>query len=464
MGICFAVGYAARLNSAAREEAVLGGARRSSTGAPGVMVAAARLEDASIDLRPLGLMLTVLKSLREHYVDQITPEDEGRMAYDSLRAMLSSLDDPNTRFLDPAQRKLVADAAQGTFHGIGVILAIKKVKTGSLTEEHLVVVTPIESGPAAKAGLKPGDDIVAVNGRDVLPYNPYRKAEEMVKESMKKPAQKTQLKKTIDAEAERIKTGIPILEAESLLVSEDTKEVELSVVRKGSPRPIKLKITPRSFSVVPVTSALIEKDNLGYVKINCFSTAAAEQFRNAVRELKSKGAKGLVLDLRNLAGGTIDTAVEIARPILPGRPLAVERLSRGRKSTIKAPECSPEDAWRGPIVALVNTGTARMAEVLAAALRDGASAKLVGEKTYGDCSVVTILEQRDGSAVSMTTGVCVPVRSADYQGKGLAVDVNVGSAGSGDPQLKEAVKVLAAMAGVPTARSESSGRMTRGRS
>ncbi|MGB9619289.1 MAG: S41 family peptidase, partial [Armatimonadota bacterium] len=161
LGVCLAAGFAARLESTAREQA-LGSARRSPGSTPGVLVAAARLEGASVDLRPLAVMLTVLKSLREHYVDQITPEDEGRMAYDSLRAMLSSLEDPNTRFLDPAQHKLASDAAEGAFHGIGAVLSIKKLKTGDFTEEHLVVVTPIQTGPAAKAGVKPGDDITAV--------------------------------------------------------------------------------------------------------------------------------------------------------------------------------------------------------------------------------------------------------------------------------------------------------------
>jgi len=435
----------------AREEAVLRALRRPAVSAPGISVAAARLESAgNIDLRPLEVMLTVLKSLREYYVDQISPDAEGKMTHDSLRAMLSSLDDPNTRFLDPAQHKLVADAAEGDFHGIGVILGIKRTKSGALSEERLIVITPVESGPAAKAGLRPGDDIIAVNGRSVLPFNPYQKANWIIKEDRKKAVERSELKKRIDAEQKRIESGIPLLEAENLLVSEDQKEVELAVVRKGSAKEIRFKITPRAFTVIPVTSAFLENENLGYIKINCFSTGTAEQFDAAVRDLKSKGAKGLLLDLRNLAGGGLDTVLEVARPLLPGKPLAVERRSRDRSSTIKVAEYPAEDAWHGPMVVLVNSGTARMSEVLAAALKDNASAKLVGQITYGDCSVVTLVEQRDGSAVAMTTGALVPARGRDYQGKGLAVDVQVASAASGDPQLKEAIKVLGAMAGRPS--------------
>ena len=453
VGICFAAGYGARLNSMAREEAILRCVRRAPVSAPGISVASARLEGAgNIDLRPLEVMLTVLKSLREHYVDQISASDEGKMTYDSLRAMLSSLDDPNTRFLDPAQRKLVTDAAEGNFHGIGVILGIKRTKSGNLSEEHLVVISPVESGPAAKAGLRPGDDIVAVNGRAVLPFDPYQKANEIIKlEWNKKVLEPSEVRKHLKAEQKRIEAGIPLLEAENLLESEDQKEVELSVLRKGSPKEVNFKITPRAFTVIPVTSSFLEDENLGYIKINCFSTGTGEQFETAVRDLKSRGAKGLVLDLRNLAGGGLEPALEVARPLLPGKFLAIERKSRDRQSAIKVGEYPAADAWSGPIAVLVNSGTARMSEVLAAALRDSASAKLVGERTYGDCSAVTLVEQRDGSGVAMRTGLLAPAKGGDYSGKGLAVHVGVASAASGDPQLRAAIKLLGAMAGRSTA-------------
>ncbi|MCX8052946.1 MAG: S41 family peptidase [Armatimonadetes bacterium] len=461
VGVFFAVGYGARLHSMARQVDIQSSAKRSQSSAPGVMVAAARLEGAGIDLRPLSIMVTVLKSLREHYVDQITPEDEGKMARDLLRAMLASLDDPNTRFLDPQQRKLATEAAQGKFHGIGAVLEIKKIKMGDLTEEHLLVVAPFEGGPAAIAGLQPGDDIIAINGRDVLPYNPYQKADKMIKENRKKPVDKTQFRKKMDAEAERVKTGIPILEAENLLTSEDSGEKVLTVKRKGSAKPITLTITPRAFTVSPVTSSFIDENKLGYVNINCFTATTSEKLRAAIRELNSKGAKGLVIDLRNLVGGELDVALEAAAPFIPGKPLAIELRSRNRQSTIKVPDCGPNDVWRGPIVALVNYGTARVSEVLAAALRDNASAKLVGENTHGDCSVVTLIDQPDGSAISMTTGLLKPVKSAAFHGKGLEVDVKVAGNGnaSSDPQFEEAVKTLAAMTAM-----RSAGVATRARS
>ena len=442
VGLVFAAGYTARLHNMVREEAFARAFRQAPVSAPGTQVASAGLESAgSIDLRPLEIMLTVLTSLREHYVDQISPKDEGKMTHDSLRAMLASLGDQHTRFVDPDQRKLISDAAAGNFHGIGVILGVKRIKTGQVTDEHLIVVTPVESGPAAAAGLKPGDDIVAINGRAVLPFNPYQKANEIMKDDEKKSVERSQIKKHLDAEKDRIDNGIGLIEAENMLVSEDKKEVELSVARKGSPKELKMKITPREFAVNPITSSVIEDGKLGYIKINCFSQTTGEEFQNAVRDLRSKEVKGLVLDLRNVAGGGIEPVLEVAKPLLSGKALGIERKSRNRKSTIRVAECTPDDAWRGPMAVIVNSGTARMSEALAAALRDGASAKLVGEKTYGDCSVVTLIDQRDGSAVAMTTGMLVPSRGADYQGKGLTVDAAVPAA-PGDPQLKEAVKLI----------------------
>lgn len=408
---------------------------------PGTRVASVDVAAGNVDMRPLEIMLTVLKSLREHYVDQITPQQEGVMTHDSLRAMMALLDDPNSRFVDADQRKIIADANEGTFHGIGAILGVKKVKTGNITEEHLVVITPIETGPAAKAGVRPGDDIRAVNGKAVLPLDPFQRANEIVKEDRGKKI--SDIRKHLSAEEKRIKNGIPIIEAENTLVTQDDKDLELTIARKGASREIKVKIQPGKFQVDPVSAKLLESENLGYVKINALTASTGKAFQDAIRQMKSGGARGLIIDLRNLAGGGLDFAREVAEPIIGGRTLAIELRSRGRRAPLRIAEYSADDAWNQPVAVLVNGGTARMPEVLAAAFRDEASAKLVGEKTYGDFSEATVLDQKDGSSVIMTTGEFLSPKGVAYNGKGIPVDVQVASSAA-DAQLQKAIKLLSA--------------------
>ena len=444
VGLFFAAGYTARTISMERERAAAEALRQGPISVPGVSIASTRLVGGDVDLEPLETMWEVLKHLREHYVEPISPSKEGEMTYDSLRAMLASLDDPNTRFLEPAQRKLVTDAAEGKFHGIGAVLGIKRVKIGKITEEHLIVIAPLEGGPADQAGLKPGDDIVKIDGRDVLPLQPYQRAEEMVKDERTKSS--LELRKDLEAERKRIENGIGIFDAEDLLVSDpnenEKKEVELTVVRQGSPKELQLKVARQLFSPTPVESSIFENGTVGYIKVNCIARNTGERLADALKNLRSENVKGLVLDLRNLAGGEVSSILKIAEPFLSGKILAIEMKSRGRREQIQVPVASTEERWTKPIVVLVNSGTARMPEILAAALRENIGAKLVGEKTYGDFSAITLIDQADGSAVAMTTGAFLTGKGGNYNGKGVPVDVEVASA-KGDPQLKTALKLAA---------------------
>jgi len=452
VGLCFAGGYAARSLSARGELASAGLSQRGPVSAPGTSVASAKLETgANIDLRPLETMLMVLKHLREHYVEQLSGADEGKMTHDSLRSMLASLNDPNTRFLDPAQRKLIDDAVEGKFHGIGAVLGIKSIKSGNLTEEHLIVVAPLEGGPAARAGLRPGDDIIEVDGKNVLPFDPYQRATALVSEWSKRKLDQSEVRKRLKVEQKRIEDGMAIFDAERLLTADPAerdkdagRKVELTLVREGSTTPIKVKLERQTFSVAPVTSSLLEGDTVGYAKISCLSRSTGAELESALAELRSRNVRSLVLDLRNLAGGEVDTTAEVAKPFLAGkRALGIEVRSRNRRSVIAIPQAAEADRWKTPIVVLVNAGTARMGELLAAALRENRGARLVGERTYGDFAETTLIDQRDGSAVLLTTGALLTSKGGNYSGKGLPVDVTVASTAQGDAQLKEAVRLAA---------------------
>lgn len=447
VGLFFAGGYAAR-GVSARHEVATGMSQQGPVSAPGIPIASARLEGgANIDLRPLETMLTVLKHLREHYVEQLSTSTEGKMTHESLRMMLASLNDPNTRFLEPKQRELVTDAEQGKYHGIGAMLGVKGVKNGGITEEHLVVIAPLEGGPAQKAGLKPGDDIVEIDGKPILPFNPFQRAESIIKDEWNtRKMEQSEVKKHLKAEQERVEKGIGIVEAENLLVSDGSgdekgKPVEVAVMRKGSTEPLKMKVERRTFTVTPVTSSTMA-NGVGYIRINCLASTTADDLQKSLADLRGGDAKSLVLDLRNLAGGSLSDAVAVAEPFIPGKTLAVELRSRGRKNQVNVPGQKANVKWDAPVVVLVNGGTARMPEIVAAALKENLGARLVGEKTYGDFATTTMIDQRDGSAFVMTTGALLTSKGGNYEGKGLPVDVATASA-SPDQQLKAAVKLAA---------------------
>ena len=442
VGLFFAAGYAARLKCT-NCEGIAAETQKQPVLGLGTPIASAGLEGTgNIDFRPIETLYSILKNLREHYVDQLTNKDEGKMTYDALKVMLNSLNDQNTRFVEPAQRQIIEDSLNGKFHGIGAVLGIKEVKSDGISSEHLVVITPISSSPAASAGLKAGDDIVVIDGKTVLPYDPYQRANKIVKDARNQKKEITELRKVLEAEEKRIDGGISIPDAEDMLISEKSKSIELTVARKGTAKQIKIKIDPAEFTVDPVTSSVIEDGKYGHIEINCFSDSTGQKFGSAIDELNAKDVKGLVLDLRNVSGGDIDATIQIAKRFIPEKTLAVLIKSRNRQSKINIPSAEANELWTKPVVVLVNQGTARMPEVLASALRDNNAARIVGEKTYGDFSHATLIEQKDGSAVLMTTGVFQTAKGKNYNRIGLPVDVGVASAASGDAQLKEAVKLL----------------------
>jgi len=441
VGLCFAAGYAARLSVDVRERAAAE-VREKTISTQGARIASAGLEGAAgIDFRPIETLYSVLTNVREHYVEQLSSDNESQMTYGALRAMLSSLGDSNTRFLDPTQSRIVRDAVSGKFHGIGAVLGIRKVRTGDITDEHLIVLSVISTGPADRAGLKPGDDIVSVDGKQILPFNPFQKAEKYLSEERKKNTKQNQLRKWLDTEEKRIESGMPVSEAEIALITEDGKTRELSVRRAGVKSEIKIKVAAESFGVEPVTSKFLDSGAAGYVRINCFVPETGSRFAEALSELRAKGARGMVLDLRKLSGGETDSVLNVARHLLPGRKLGVLLQSRGRRCAINVPDAPADQVWDGRISVLVDSGTVRFPELLAASLKEQKRARLVGEQTCGDNSHSSVMSLSDGSAVMMKTGVLLSSMGVSFA-KGVKPDVRVAYSGDGSNQLSEAVKAL----------------------
>lgn len=448
VGAFFVVGYATRIQCVNRERAMALMQHQSTLGR-GTQIASSQLSGvADVDIRPLQTLYSVLRNLQEHYVEQLTVEDEGRMTYDAMRGMLASFGDPNTRFIDREQRKLVSDAQEGSFHGIGAILAIRQTWKPNadkpkepLSDEHLVVATLLPGSPAAKAGLKPGDEIIAINGKTVLPFNPYQRVSEMMKDPKIRKMDRGQLRKLLESEQKRIDEGTGVLDAEQLLGSNQTKPFELTLAAKPPAKESKITVRPEDLIVDPVSPVRMAADGCAYVRVGYFGSRTAAKFDEAMKDPQLKSAKGLILDLRAATGGDIESAARIASWLVPDETLAILLKSRGRRMSVMAtvPQDAQRVAWAKPVVILVDRSTTRAPEVLAAGLKEDMGIKLVGEKTYGEFADTTVIDLADGSAVVMSTGKYVTAKGMDFNGKGVPVDV---PAGSDDLQMRQAIRLL----------------------
>jgi carboxyl-terminal processing protease len=418
---------------------------------------------SNVDLRPMESYYSVLRIIQDHYVEKIKDEDKKNLTYSSIKVMLNSLKDPNTRFYEPEQTQIIQQARAGTFHGIGAVLAVKQEKianpaaepdkngkTGTTTFEKLVVVTTLPGSPASKAGLKSGDVITEVDGKSVLPYDPFTNVAKLIKSARNNEGDKVQIQKDLDKENNRIKNGINFQKAMDTLSAKENKEYTLTVLRSGQAKPLKIKVGSAETAVDPVSQAIID-GNIGYIHLRLIGSNTSDDFAMAMQEIQSSGAKSLILDMRDCVGNSTDSVKAIASWFAPNRTLAKLMGARGKQQTVKIPALQvPQGVkaghWRGRTIILTDEGTSGEAEVLAAALRDNKIASIVGEKTYGDALQQTMYVLKDNSAISVTTGKYLSPLGKDFNVKGLVPDVRVSdkTEDKTDEQLDRAIEMAKA--------------------
>lgn len=333
------------------------------------------------------LFAEVLERVREEYVDDISDEELIAAAIKGLMADL----DPHSAFLDAAAMKELRISTTGEYSGVGIEVA---------ADNGMVrVVTPIEGGPADRAGVQAGDRILAVDDVAVDPDD---------------------LSATIDRL--RGKVG---------------STVKLTLSRPPDHTPRELSLTREKVQVSSVKARLVEPD-LGYVHITHFSETTAPDLERAIATLeKENGRKlgGLVLDLRDNPGGLLEAGVAVADAFLD-EGVIVTANGRARDARFEM-RARPGDLLEGaPLTILVNGDSASASEIVAGALHDHKRATLVGRQTYGKGSVQTVVPLSSGHAIKLTTSRYYTPSGASIHEKGITPDIVV------DPKQIEAAGMV----------------------
>ncbi|KAG0560246.1 hypothetical protein M758_10G160500 [Ceratodon purpureus] len=290
--------------------------------------------------------------------------------YAAIRKMLATLDDPFTRFLEPEKFKSLQSGTNGAVTGVGLEVGFN-TSDSSTSNEDLVVVSPVSGGPAARAGVVPGDLIMAIDG---VPTH-----------------------------------GMGLYDAARRLQGPVQSEVQLTLLKKESTAPKTITVLREKITLNPVTWRLCEipqKDGsaplkLGYIRLSTFNQNSSSAVKNAIETLQESGAAAFILDIRNNSGGLFPSGVEIAKMWLDKGVIVYIADSMGVRD-IYDTDGGSAISTKEPLVVLVNKGTASASEILAGALKDNKRAVILGEPTFGKGRIQSVFQLSDGSGMAVT--------------------------------------------------------------
>jgi carboxyl-terminal processing protease len=322
------------------------------------------------------LLAEVLEHVRQDYVDSISDEE---LINAAIRGLVADLD-PHSAFLDRTQFEDIRSSTTGAYSGVGIEVA---------ADNGMVrVVTPMEGGPAERAGVLAGDRILAVDDIEVDPEK---------------------LNETIDRM--RGKPG---------------STVKLTLARPPESKPLDFSLTRAKVQVSSVKARALEPD-VGYVRITHFSETTQADLERAIATLKQENGRalaGLVLDLRNNPGGLLEAGVGVADAFLnEGVIVTADGRARDARFEMKAEKGDLIDG--APLTILVNGDSASASEIVAGALHDHKRAVLVGRQTYGKGSVQTVVPLSGGGALKLTTSKYLTPSGVSIHEKGITPDIIV---------------------------------------
>lgn len=323
----------------------------------------------------LELFAETISLVRSNYVEEVELKN---LIYGALKGMLSSLD-PHSQFLDPDTYNEIKVETEGEFGGLGIVISIK--------DELLTVISPIDGTPADKAGLKPGDRIVKIDGVSTK--------------------------------------GITLMDAVKKLRGEPGTKVNLTILRENERKLLEFNIERAIIKIESIKEAKLIEDKIGYIRLVEFQEKTGKDLEEVLNKLESEGMEGLIVDLRNNPGGLLDSAVEVAEKFIEPGKLVVYTKGRIPNQNLEFLSRAKKPHLDYPIVVLINEGSASASEIVAGCLHDHNRAVLLGTKTFGKGSVQTVIPLKDGSAVRLTTSKYYTPSGNPIHGVGISPDVEV---------------------------------------
>ncbi len=325
----------------------------------------------------LKVFTDVLSVVKRDYVSDI---ENKRIVEGAIKGMLGTLD-PHSGYLDPDFYQDLQVQTKGEFGGLGIEITIK--------EGLLVVVAPMEDSPAEKAGVRPGDIIVKIDGKFTKEFS--------------------------------------LVDAVKRLRGPKGTPIEISLSRKGSADLIDATIV-RDIIAVRSVKARYLGDGFGYVRVSQFMEHTADDLKTALNTLTKDSSlpelRGLVLDLRNNPGGLLAQAVKIGDMFLKeGVIVYTDGRVEAQKQKFFAHARGTEPEY--PMVVLVNSGSASASEIVAGALKDHGRALILGQQTFGKGSVQTITPLENGGALTLTTALYYTKSGNSIQARGVKPDIEV---------------------------------------
>ena len=343
-----------------------------------VMVGSSAEAALSDPYQQLNLFGEVFERVRAAYVEK---PDDSKLVQSAINGMLAGLD-PHSSYMDPSSLRDIQVQTRGEFGGLGIEVTM---------EDGLVkVVAPIDDTPAATAGVMANDIITKIDNEQVH--------------------------------------GLTLNQAVEKMRGPVNTKIKLTIMRKGSDKPIEMTIVRDVIRVKSVRSHS-EGDDIGYIRITQFTEQTTDGLKKAISDLTSQlGAdkvKGFVIDLRNNPGGLLDQAISVSDAFLDKGEIVSTR-GRNAEETQRF-NARPGDLTKGkPIIVLINGGSASASEIVAGALQDHKRATLVGTRSFGKGSVQTIMPLGTGNgALRLTTARYFTPSGRSIQAKGIEPDIKV---------------------------------------
>ena len=315
--------------------------------------------------------------LRKEYLSK--RYSDSKEAYDAIRDMLSNLNDPYTRFLEPKEFNQMRIDTSGELTGVGIQIVKDK------ESDDLIIVSPIEGTPAFNAGIKAKDKILSIDNISTQNMN--------------------------------------IEEAVKLIRGQRGTKVKLEIFRNG--RSFYKTLSRERIEIKTVSTKINQNKNgllIGYLRIKQFNANASREMKNALIDLENKNISGYVLDLRSNPGGLLESSIDISRHFI-NKGVIVSTLTKDGLKEIK--KGNGQALTKKPLVVLVNEGSASASEIVSGAIRDNKRGKLVGKKTFGKGLVQSMRTLVDGSGLTVTVAKYLTPNGIDINKFGILPDIEV---------------------------------------